>query len=1061
MEKQVFIARETQLERLNDRLTQALSGQGGVCLISGEAGSGKTTLVNEFTHRAQENNKQLAIAVGICDAQTGIGDAYLPFREVLGQLTGDVEGRITQGTISKENASRLQNILVMTGQAIVDVGPDLIGVFVPGIGLATKLGAFVAEKTGWLNKLENLVNKPKAKLGESGLQESHIFEQYANVLCRISEKNPLLIFLDDLHWADTASINLLFHLGRRIGEHKILILGTYRSAETVIGRGGERHPLEKVLAEFKRYFGNISIDLDEAVEVEGRQFVEGYLESEPNSLSSSFVGNLYHHTDGHPLFTVELLRNLQERGDLIRDDEGRWTESESLDWKALPTKVEGVIEERIGRLQEELKEVLVIGSVQGEDFTAEVVARVQQAEDRGLIRKLSSELERQHRLVHTERVTRLEPGGQRLSFFRFQHNLFRTYLYNGLSEAEKAYLHEDVGNALEALYGDQADEIAVDLALHFEKAGVEDKTRYYLQKAGEQSAASYANEEAIEYFTRAMDLTPEHEIEKRYGLLLIREKVFSLKGFREKQAEDLAQLFSMAEKLNDDFKQGEVTLQKATFEHDTGNFQSAIESAKRVIQLAELIQNEEFLARGQFMWGVSAHVMGNYAAAEEHMLQALKTAQAANLAKIEASSLRGLGMIADRQGHFEKAVEYYQESREKCVRIGDSSGANKTNNNLGLVLCSLGDFNKAKDYYQEALSFFRKIGNRYAEGVILLNLGAASANQGDLQGALTYFEESLKIHRFTGNLESEATTLCNLGELSGEIGDFERSKDYMEKALQINRKIGSKYGELVNLHSLAILHHSIYEYSIAYEMIKSALNLACELEVKNWEALVLIVYGNLLLTIGDYSSAEGNFHSAYQIIEEINYQQHAPDVWEQQGLLNYYLGNFEKSSRCYHKAIELAKAVENQKMEAGAYLNLGNTLISQGLLDEAREAIAQHIALSQCMEHESEMIEPKTYLALVAWKEGKLDEALDYVKDILDYLNGKTAKVFDFSPEILLTCYKILHANQDPQAEDVIGKAYSLLMESAEKITDEAMRKSYLENVAVNCEIQEEFATLE
>ena len=282
--EQSFIAREEQLKQLHDCLAQAVNGQGRVSFVSGEAGSGKTTLVQEFIRQAQAQDKDLAVAVGLCDAQTGVGDAYLPFREVLGQLTGDVDAKLAQGVITSENVSRLKNMLVLAGQAIVDVGPDLIGVFVPGVGLVTKLGAFVAEKVGWLDKLEKLVNKPKAKPGESGIQDSHIFEQYANVLCRISEKNPLLIILDDLHWGDAASINLLFHLGRRIGRHRILILGTYRSAEVAIGRGKERHPLEKVLAEFKRYFGDITIDLDKAVEEEGRQFVEAFLESEPNKL---------------------------------------------------------------------------------------------------------------------------------------------------------------------------------------------------------------------------------------------------------------------------------------------------------------------------------------------------------------------------------------------------------------------------------------------------------------------------------------------------------------------------------------------------------------------------------------------------------------------------------------------------------------------------------------------------------------------------------------------------------------------------------------------------------
>ncbi len=1056
----IFIAREKPLTQLSECLMNAVGGHGGVCFISGEAGSGKTTLVKEFTRQAQMNHQHLTVAVGLCDAQTGIGDAYLPFREVLGQLTGEVETKLTVGAVNEENANRLRNMLVLAGQAIVDVGPDLIGVFVPGIGLATKLGTFVAEKTGWLNKLEKLVSKPKAKLGESDLQESHIFEQYASVLCRISEKNPLLIFLDDLHWADSASINLLFHLGRRIEEHKILILGTYRSAEVGIGRDKERHPLEKTLAEFKRYFGDITIDLDNEVEEEGKQFVEALLESEPNSLCASFIANLYQHTGGHPLFTVELLRNMQERGDLVKDGQGKWVESESLDWDKLPTKVEGVIEERIGRLQQELKEVLRVGSVQGEDFTAEVVARVQQAETRDLVRQLSSELERQHRLVRSEGIMRLESGGQRLSLFRFQHNLFRTYLYNELSEAEKVYLHEDVGNALEALYGNQAEEIAVDLALHFEKAGIDEKARHYLQKAGEQAATSFANAEAIDYLTRALALTPDSDYQKRYELILLREKVLSLQGFREKQAEDLAQLFSLAEILDDDFKRGEVTLQQASFDHDTGNFQSAIESAKTVINIAKLIPSEEFLARGQLMWGVSAHVMGNYTTAEEYMLQALKSAQAANLIKIEASSLRGLGMIAGRQGDFNKAIQYYQESRDKCEQIGDSNGANRANNNLGLVLCSLGKFLKAKEYYQEALVFFKKIGDRRVVNVVLCNLGAACANQGDYQSALSYLEESLEISRSVGDLKSEAITLDNLGKLWNASGEFQRSKKYMLEALEINQKIGNRHSELINLISLAILYHDMCEYSAAIELLDTALGLTHELEVKTWEISILMEYGSISVSLGDYQKAEAYYSSAYDIVVEINDQQRAPFIWSGRAYLYCQMKHYEESNKCCQKALELAQALGDKEREANVLLTLCDILIGMEDINKAEEVLKQSMALIQDINLDSLVVESKICLAQIAWLRGNFEQALHEIKGVSDAIQNTAIEKPDISLLKLFNCFKILKANHDTQAEDILRKAHSILMGRAEKITDETMRTSYLENVTINREIQEEYSRL-
>ncbi|MFQ5341849.1 MAG: AAA family ATPase, partial [Anaerolineae bacterium] len=399
-----------------------LAGHGQVCFVTGEAGAGKTALVTEFARRAQDAHDDLIVAVGECNAQTGIGDPYLPFREVLAMLTGDVEGRLAQGAATQENAGRLQNFLRVSGQVLVDLGPDLIDIVVPGVGVATRAGALLAGKVGWLDRLHELSERQAVRAGVPGLEQSRIFEQHADVLGALAAKQPLLLVLDDLQWADASSISLLFHLGRRIEQSRILIVGAYRSDDVALGRGGERHPLEPVLNELQRYFGDVWVNLEQAEAAEGRQFVDALLDTDPNRLGEGFRQALFEHTGGHPLFTVDLLRDLQERGDLIQDEVGRWVEGPSLNLGKLPARVEGVIAERIGRLEDELREALTVASVEGEDFTAQVIARVQALSERELVRRLTQELGRQHRLVQEQGIQRV--GGQRLSLYRFRHNLF-------------------------------------------------------------------------------------------------------------------------------------------------------------------------------------------------------------------------------------------------------------------------------------------------------------------------------------------------------------------------------------------------------------------------------------------------------------------------------------------------------------------------------------------------------------------------------------------------------------------------------------------------------------
>jgi hypothetical protein len=416
VEGPVFVAREHELAQLDGFLGQALAGQGRVVFVTGEAGSGKTALLQEFMRRAQEAHEGLIVASGNCNAYTGIGDPYLPFREILGLLTGDVEARWAAGAMTGEHARRLWNTLPLAAQALVEAGPDLIDTFVLRAALLERAMTCASGQADWLTRLGELVERKPTGPGVPSLQQIAVFEQYTRVLQALALPATLLLVLDDLQWADAGSINLLFHLGRRLAGSRILIVGTYRAEEVAIGRDGERHPLVPVVNEFQRDFGDITVNLGQA---ESRDFVEAFVDSEPNHLGSTFREMLYRQTRGHPLFTIELLRGLQERGDLVQDPEGHWVEGPTLDWETLPARVEAVIAERVGRLAQPLRAALRVASVEGEVFTAEVVARVRATDEREMLARLSGELDRRHRLIRAQSILRVDD--QALSCYRFRH----------------------------------------------------------------------------------------------------------------------------------------------------------------------------------------------------------------------------------------------------------------------------------------------------------------------------------------------------------------------------------------------------------------------------------------------------------------------------------------------------------------------------------------------------------------------------------------------------------------------------------------------------------------
>jgi DNA-binding SARP family transcriptional activator/predicted ATPase len=507
VEPPVFVARDRELGQLDAHLEAALAGQGRAVFVTGDAGSGKTALIQAFTRRAQQAHRDLVAATGNCNAHTGIGDPYLPFREILDLLTGNVQARWAAGALTGEYARRLWDGLPHVAQALVEAGPDLIDTFVAREALAERVAACTQwqGRAGWLTRLEELAKRRLAGAAiASGPHQSDLFAQYTRVLQALAYDAPLLLALDDLQWADLGSIGLLFHLGRQLAGSRILIVGAYRPEDVALGREGTRHPLEPVVNEFQRHLGDNTVDLGQA---ESRGFVEALLDSEPNRLGAGFRETLYGQTRGHPLFTIELLRGLQERGDLLHDPAGRWVEGRALDWGTLPARVEAAIRERISRLAEPLRLALQVASVEGEVFTAEVIARVQATGERETLRQLGADLDRKHRLVGAQTIEHL--GSRRISRYRFRNYLFQEYLYTNLDPAERACLHEDIGTVLEELYGGDAGEpsaIAPQLARHFQEAGRTGKAVHYLHQAAERAVQLSAYREAVAHATRGLGL---------------------------------------------------------------------------------------------------------------------------------------------------------------------------------------------------------------------------------------------------------------------------------------------------------------------------------------------------------------------------------------------------------------------------------------------------------------------------------------------------------------------------------------------------------------------------
>ncbi|HWP42335.1 MAG TPA: AAA family ATPase, partial [Blastocatellia bacterium] len=391
-----FVGREQELERLDELLDKAVEGQGRVIFITGETGIGKTSLAGRFVRRARASHPELIFSIGRCLEQYGTGEAYLPFLEALGALL-----------LSPER----------------EPVASLLRTFAPTWCL--QFPAAFAPDT--LERLERET---------IGATKERMLREMGDALSQLARVSPVVMLIEDLHWADPSSTDLLRLLGARIERQRLLVVGTFRPEEVELGD----HPLKNLRRELRAHNKCEEITL----RLLDEQHIADYLDARfsPNDFPRELAGLVQRKTEGHPLFATSLIEFLAERGDIARAGD-RWALTRPIPEMGfeIPEGVRGMIRKKIESLDEQDRLALRYASVEGEEFTSTVLAALLGADELALEERLGR-LINVHRLIEIKGEEEL-PDGHLATRYRFIHVLYQNLLYEDLVSKRRIALHRE------------------------------------------------------------------------------------------------------------------------------------------------------------------------------------------------------------------------------------------------------------------------------------------------------------------------------------------------------------------------------------------------------------------------------------------------------------------------------------------------------------------------------------------------------------------------------------------------------------------------------------------
>ncbi len=915
-----MVGRRSELARLQALLDAVESGAGRVLLIEGEAGIGKSRLVQEMTLALRERGLAWLVGAGQSTEQQ---TPYRAWRDILSYYFGLDEVR--------NPAERQARVLHLAQEQVPEqlsrlpLLNDILSLGLPDTALTAAL--------------------------DPALRHQSLVVLLLSLLRAWTRERPLIVVLEDAHWLDSLSWETTLAIARALtlSRDRLLLVVVTRPLEE--GQAGSRHIVAlRALPEAD----TVALSILSPTEIV--TLAAARLGLPPGALPEEIAELVRVRAGGNPFFAEELVLTLLDQGVIARAADPRGGLEVRGDLaqggQTLPTTVQGLIMARIDRLPPERQLTLKVASVIGHTYTYGALRHTMEHHAPLPETRLRGHLDALTALD----LTSLESTEPELSY-RFKHVITQEVAYGTLLFAQRRSLHRTVAAWYEGSQRSAIRSCYPLLAYHYRHAEDRERELHYACLAGKQAAAQFANSEAVAYLSRALELAPADDLSGRYALLAAREKVLDRQGVRQAQCDDLAALQELAEALADDGRRAEVGLRQAHYAETTGDYPGAIAAARQAIELARAVGAGRLEAAGHLQWGRVLWRQGQHDAARLRLGQALDIVATAAGEPVDAGSLgawraleadcrRTLGNISLYQGDYASAQAHYEQAlalyREDDDRVGESALLN----NLGSLAANRGDYASARDYYEQTLRLKREIGDRQSEGLVLNNLGSAATNLGDYAAARAYFEQALHAYRAVGDRRAEATTLNNLGVVSVHQGEYPRAQGYLEQALDLRRELGDRQGESSTLDNLGIVAVRLGDHAGARACLQEALRLCREIGNRRAEAEGLAYLGLLSHCLGDNAAARDHCQQARELAAELGAHHVQGYALTFLGHALADLGDWAAAGTAYRRALEIRRQMGQANLAVGPLAGLAHVALGQGDLGQAQayvEEVLSHL----------------------------------------------------------------------------------------------------------------------